>query len=382
MRMSFKYPLKPTQTQEQILENVLFHCQQLYNAALEQRISSYKKQNKSLSRYTQHKDLVDLRQSEIEYKNISSDILRSSLNRIDEAYQLFFKRVKLGLKPGFPRFKSRDRYKSFSFPIGYNLCIIDNTINIPKIGRIKFHKHRKLQGISKQAIIKKSTNGWTLSIICEIDETVKKSSIKKVVGLDLGLSHFATLSDSSTIDNPRYYKSSEEILAKRQQILSRKTKGSNSRKKQKFLVAKAHEKIKNQRLDFCRKLASTLLQKYDLICIEKLDIKGMIENHSNNINLDKSIYDVGWATFIQCLKNKAENAGKTIIEVDPKNTTQMCSGCGQLPTTKKTLRDRRHCCEFCKLELDRDHNAAINIKALGLSVAKLDPKIIFSEQCN
>ena len=200
--------------------------------------------------------------------------------------------------------------------------------------------------------------------------------------MDLGLSHFATLSDASTTDNPRYYKKSEELLVRRQQILSRKTKGSNSRNRQKNLVAKAHEKIKNQRLDFCRKLSCLLTTKYDLICIEKLDIKGMIENHSNNINLDKSIHDVGWATFIQCLKNKAENAGKTIIEVNPKNTTQMCSGCGQLPTTKKTLRERRHCCEFCKLELDRDHNAAINIKALGLSVAKLDREIVFSEQYN
>jgi len=377
---TFKYPLKPTKTQEVELDNVLCHCQQLYNAALEQRISAYKKQNKTLTKYYQHKELTELRQTDLGYEKISSLILRSSLHRIDEAYKAFFRRIKLNEKPGFPRFKSKDRFKSFSFPLKSNVG--HNTIHIPNIGKVKFHKYRELTGTPKQAFVKKNISGWHIFILCDLGKSLTKHPISNSVGLDLGLSHFVTLSDATTIDNPRYYKKSEAVLAKRQQVFEKKIKGSNSRKRQKILVAKAHEKIKNQRLDFCRKLACLLTAKYDLICIEKLDILGMIENHSNNINLDKSIYDVGWATFIQCLKNKAENAGKTIIEVDPKNTTQMCSGCGQLPTTKKTLRERRHCCEFCKLELDRDHNAAINIKALGLSVAKLDQRITFSEQCN
>jgi putative transposase len=368
MIRAFRYPLRLNQQESAGLDEIRLACQRLYNAALEQRKDAYRKQKKSISRYDQHKDLTELREADSEgYSSISSLILRSSLNRLDEAYKAFFRRIKQGEKPGFPRFKGKDRYDSFSFS---NPVIKDNLLTIPKFGQVKLHLYRPIKGIPLEAHIRKTYKGWETSIICDLGEAPSKVEIKTSTGIDVGINHFVTFSDGLEVENPRFYRKSEVLLAYRQQRLAyKKNKHSNSRKRAKLLVSKIHQHIKNQRLDFARKLAKEVINKYDLIAIEDLNIKGMVQNH----NLSKSVNDASWSIFAACLNFKAEYAGKTIVAVDPRGTSQICSRCGKV--VKKTLANREHNCPYCGLVLGRDHNSAIEILARGLrAVSQLRSK--------
>lgn len=363
MIRTFNYPLKPTRSQELRLLEILGSCQKLYNTALEQRILGYRRKVK-VSKYDQQKELTDLRKEDPTFGSISTVILRSSLDRLDKAYQGFFRRVKSGQTPGFPRFKSRDRYDSFSFLVSTGVNILEeNQLLIPKLGRVKLHLYRPLKGIPKQVHIRRNGDKWTASIVVELPDGPSKSlNPTSNVGIDLGLAKFATFSDGSSVENPRFYRSTEEILKRLNQDLSRKKRGSNSRTRAKERLRRAHARVANQRLDFSRKLAKEVVSKFDVISYEDLKISEMVEGS----RLAKSINDASWRQFTQCLRNKAEEAGKWAIGVDPKNTSQMCSGCGIL--VKKELKDRIHKCESCGLEIDRDLNAAINVQRLGLSL--------------
>jgi putative transposase len=340
---------------------ILKACQQLYNAGLEQRRDAYRKQKKAINVYDQHKELTQLRHDNEDFRKVSAVVLQQTLIRLDRSFKAFFRRIKAGQTPGYPRFRSLDRYDSFEFSVPR---ISGNTIIVPKLGSVKFKKYRPLQGIPKHAQVMRTSKGWAVSIVCDLGEApTKVSQIKNSIGIDVGLTDFATLSNADVIENPRFYHKSEDVLAKRQQALSRKKKGSNSRKRAKLLVVKAHEKIRNQRLDFVRKLAKALVTKYDFVAYEKLNIKGMAQSR-----FSKSIYDAAWGKFTQCLISKAEEAGKYAIAVDPKGTTQRCSQCQKV--TKKTLDMREHICSFCGLRMHRDLNAAINIHALGWSAMR------------
>jgi putative transposase len=360
MTRTFSYPLRPTAAQHQALTGMLLLCQRLYNAALEQRIDAYRKQRKFLSRIDQQKDLTELRRHDETYGQVAATILRSPLFRLERAFQAFFRRLKKGEKPGFPRFKSRNRYDSFSFP---EPLIQEKLIFIPKFGLVRFHLYRPLRGQALEAHVRRTAKGWVLSIVCDLGAAPPKVEVRTSTGIDVGLTSFATLADGSSIENPRFYRKSEETLARRQQTLARKKRGSESRQRAKRLVRQAHEHIRNQRLDFLRKLSKVLVERYDLIAYENLNIKGMVHG-----TLAKSIYDASWATFIRCLVSKAEEAGKHAIGVNPWGTSQRYSRCAAVPAKRKTLADREHHCEACGLHLDRDHNAAINILTLGLSV--------------
>jgi putative transposase len=366
MIRAFNYPLYPTASQESSLRAALVACQQVYNAALEQRISAYKKQNKQVTKFDQYKDLTELRGSDEAFGRVAAVILRSPLFRLDRAYQAFFRRLKAGQKAGFPRFRSRARYDSFSFPCQPGAKVVKgNLVRIPSIGHVKFRCYRPLRGRALEAHVRRTAKGWTLSVVCDLGAApAKVIEVTATTGIDVGLTHFATLSSGEHIDNPRFYRKSEELLAQRQRRLATKKKGSRSRLSAKRLVRLAHEKIRNQRLDFLRKLSKSLVTKYDLIAYEDLNIRNMVRS-----NLAKSIHDASWATFIQCIVSKAEEAGKHAIGVNPRGTSQRCSGCDTV--VKKTLSQREHLCPACGLMLDRDHNAALNIQALGLSAVRL-----------
>jgi putative transposase len=367
MLRTFNYPLYPTAVQETALIVALGACQRLYNAALAQRIDAYNKQRKNLSEFAQQKDLAELRKADTEFGCVATTILRSALSRLDLAYRAFYRRIKIGQNPGFPRFRSRDRYNSFSFPCQPKTRVIkDNLIRIPALGDIRFNNYRATQGVARTARVRRTPAGWIISIVCEVGPAPGKIEIKTSAGIDVGLTHFAVLSTGDQISNPRFYRKSEELLVNRQQNLATKEKGSKSRSQAKRLVARAHTRIKNQRLDFLRKLAKTLVTKYDLIAYESLTIKNMVRG-----NLAKSIHDASWGMFINCIKSKAEEAGKHAIGVNPRGTSQRCSRCAHVSAKPKTLADRVHFCESCGIYLDRDHNAAINVLALGLSAAKL-----------
>lgn len=357
MMRTFRYPLYPNNIQATTLEQWRIACQQLYNGALQERKDAWKRAKIRITYNIQTSELSILRNSDAMWNFIPSIISRSALHRINNAFNAFFRRVKAKEKPGFPRYKALSQYNTFS--IG-KVKVKNSHVFVPKLGPIRFNEYRPVKGTIKNIEICKEHDKWFVCIACDLGDAPTKVPIKSIIGIDLGLTTFATLNDGTSIDNPRYYRKAQANLAVKQRQLARKKRGSNNRKQAKLLVSKAHKHVKNQRLDFLRKQACLLFAQYDMIAHEKLNIKGMIQYG----NLAKSIHDAAWGLFIEILTCKAESAGKWLIPVDPKGTSQRCSGCGAI--VKKTLAEREHRCSSCGLVLGRDLNAAINILQLGM----------------
>lgn len=380
MRKSYKYRIYPTKEQANKLQWVLDRCREIYNAALQERKEAYKYAGKSISCYDQFGDLPAIREVRPEYNDIPIIILRDVLQRVDRAYKAFFRRVKAGEKPGYPRFQGRNRYDSFTYPqLNCFSLTQDNKLCLSKIGAIKVKMHRTIEGKIKTCTIKREGEHWYVVFSCEIKQETVYHPSGESVGIDLGLLHFATLSTGETIENPRYYRKAEKRLVRLQQALSRKKRGSNRRKKAVQAVAKSHRKIRNQRKDRLHKESRKLVNKYQTIVFEDLPSafmskrpkskqdengKYLPNGASAKAGLNKSIRDAGWSQFVTYCAYKAEWAGGRVLTINPKYTSQICSGCGSV--VKKDLSERWHNCE-CGCSLDRDHNAAINILRLGQS---------------
>lgn len=359
-KTTYKYRLFPTGKQRKALQSFLDACRWVYNKTLETRKKAWEENKKSLSLYDTSGLVPRWKEENPNLTNAFSQCLQNAQQRVDLALKAFFRRVKAGEKPGYPRFRGFDRYNSFTFPqFGFEMT--DNGLKLSKVGTIKIKLHRKLVGKIKTCTIQKSSTGkWYGCFSCEV-KPKPLGKVKKVVGIDMGLESFATLSTGEKIENPRFFKVDEAKLVKAQRRLSKAEKGSPDRKKQRKKVSRIHEKIANKRKDFAHKLSRKLVDKYQAIAFEKLNIKGMRENGFKGIR--KSIGDVAWNQFIQFTAYKAECAGRTVVFVDPRNTSKMCSRCGQI--VEKKLSDRVHSCS-CGLVLDRDQNASINILALGM----------------
>ena len=194
----------------------------------------------------------------------------------------------------------------------------DDRVNLPKLGLVKFHKYRELSGTVRHVSISRTSRGWSISFVCDVGAAPEKLPVRNAVGVNVGLEAFATLSTGERIENPRFFRAGADVLARRQQSLSRKRRGSSSRCRAKLLVTRAHERIRNQRLDFARKTASLLFSRFDLIAHEDLQISRMVHG-----NLAKSIYDASWGQFLRCLALKAEEAGRHVIAVDPRGTSRI-----------------------------------------------------------
>ena len=366
MKKTFKFRAYLNKKTKNNAENTLNLCKNLYNTCLEQRISIYKQSKKSISCYEQMKQLPELKKEFPEYKEINSQILQDVVERLDKAYQSFFRRVKSKKTAGFPRFKGKDRYDSFTLKqTGYKLE--GKYLIVKNIGRFKLRLHRLIEGTIKTVTIRKSCNKWYVCFSCDNVPLKILPKTGKKIGIDVGCQDFITDSDGNKISNPRFMKKFKDLLAIRQQKLSTKKRGSNNRKKAKILVAKVHEKLYNQRNDFQFKTIKKLLKENDIVVIE--DLKFWKTKYKN---LNKSILDVSWFNFFNKLDYKAVEAGKIIIKVNPRNTSQMCSNCGTI--VKKGLSVRVHNCPICKLTIDRDVNAAINILRLGTSHVGLSPQ--------
>lgn len=333
-------------------------CLNLYNCALEERISAYRRNRCSITAFDQKKELPTIKQAFPEYKEVGSQVLQDVLERLDKAYQGFFRRVKNGnAKVGFPRFKGRNRYDSFTLKqAGWKLD--GRYLTIRNIGRFKLWLSRPIEGTIKTVTIRRSSAGkWYVCFSCEDVFLKPLPPTGKAVGIDVGLESFLTSSDGMKIGNPRFFKKSQDILAIRQQRLSRRAKGSHRRAKARVLVAKSYEKISSQRRDFHFKLANQLVSYYDTICIEKMDA------WNSTTALNRSMRDTAWFGFFDILRWKAEEAARAVIEVPAKDTSQLCSRCGA--RVSKDLSVRVHSCPFCGLTIDRDLNAALNILSLG-----------------
>jgi putative transposase len=360
LRKAYKYKLKPTPDQVRLLEEVLWRCRTLYNTALEERIAAYRRCGVTISRYAQEAELKGIRADFPEYAAIHSHILQDVLARLDKTYQAFFRRVKAGQAPGFPRFQGINRYHSFTYKEYGNGASLDNGLLIlSKIGRIAVRWSRSLDGTPKTVTLSREPDGWYVSFSCAEVSTQPLPLTGQETGIDVGLKVFLITADGLVIDNPRHHRQAEKRLVKAQRVVSRRQKGSKRRKKAVNRCARRHQTVKRQRADFHHKTALHLLKTYDTLYLEDLRVANMVRNR----HLAKSISDAGWAQFRTILEGKAVYAGRRVIAVPAQYTTQDCSGCGE--RVLKSLSVRTHVCPACGLVLDRDENAARNILAAG-----------------
>jgi putative transposase len=359
-KYKYKYKLKPTAQQERELERVVMLCRRLYNIALEQRITAWQRRRVSISRYEQEAELKAIRADCPEYAAIHSHILQDVLARLDKTYQAFFRRVQRGEKAGFPRFKGRNRFHSFTFKEYGNGTTLDSGfLVLSKIGRIAMRWSRPIEGTPKTISVSREADGWYVAISCADVPIHPLPSTGQETGIDLGLESFATLANGTPIHTPAFYRKAEAYLRRCQRRVARRKKGSNRRCKAVVLLAKAHQHIAHQRRDFHHREAATLVAAYDRIAYEDLQTTNLLKNHC----LAKSISDAGWAQFLSTLTFKAASAGKRVQAVNPAFTSQRCSGCGVI--VQKGLSIRWHSCPDCGASLHRDHNAALNILRLA-----------------
>lgn len=366
MRLSYKYRLYPNREQTEQLSFQLREACSLYNAALEERRGAYSTCRKSLNYYDQANQLKELRAlglTGVGNYSCCQDVLR----RLDKTFKAFFARLKRGDKPGFPRFKSHRRYDCLNFPSYGDGCkLLDRTLRIQGAGEIRIKLHRPVEGRIKTVSIKREAGRWfaVFSVECETKPLPPSSA---AVGVDVGLSSFATLSDGTAIENPRFYRVAQRKLRVAQRRVARRKKGSSGRRKAVVLLQKAHARIQNQRSDFHHKTARTLVNNYGVIAVEDLNIRGLSRS-----NLAKSVNDAAWGSFFNKLAYKAENAGRELLRVDPRGTSQTCL-CGH--RVPKTLAQRRHLCPACGLSAARDHVSAQLILRLGTSRQTLTPAV-------
>ena len=361
MRKVYKFRIYPTKPQIRQMERSLEICRQVYNRTLAERKKAYEETGKTLSKYTLNNLLPQWKAENPEYNEVFSQTLQEVQERIDLAFKHFFRRMKNGEKPGYPRFKSKGWYDSFTYPqMGFKLK--DDHIYLSKIGDVYVKFHRQIEGNVKRVTVRRTAcTKWYVSLTIEAEDTPAPIvDLNKVIGIDVGLSSFLTMSDGSCVLNPRFFRTEEKELVRVQRKLSKTEKGSSERKEAIKIVQRVHERISNKRYDFVHQLSRQLVNNYSFIALEDLNIKNMIKDHY----LAKSIADAAWNKLITATKYKAESAGSMVVLVNPANTSKMCSRCGLL--VEKALADRVHKCDSCGLIMDRDHNAAINILRLGL----------------
>jgi putative transposase len=371
MRRAFKYRVLANKQTLERAECWLDLCRDLYNVALEQRITIYRQNKGRISCYEQINQLPELKKAFPEYKQVGSQVLVDVIRRLDKAYQAFFRRFLNGEKPGFPRFKSKSRYDSFTLTWIAGWKLDGKYLTIRNVGRFKIRLSRPVVGRIKLVTLRSNAAGtWYVCFTCDdVPERKLKDSLKEV-GIDVGVRSFLVDSNGEKVDNPLYFRQAEAILRRRQRIYRRREDGSNRRQKAKVLAAKTYDKMVAQRNDFLHKLANRYIAEFGRIFIEDLNINGMVENSPiRNRHLSKSIFDSSWGTFFRFLSYKAEGAGRQVVRVNPKGTSQICSRCGE--KVEKTLAERTHHCPYCGLVLDRDHNSAINVLQVGQTCQEL-----------
>ena len=358
MRKSFKYRLYPSCEQTAKLNQTLDTCQELYNAALEQRRTAYRVQRKSVSVSQQMRELPGLKQELSEVNLVYSQVLQDVLWRVDTSFNNFFRRVKQHKnKVGYPRFQGKQRYNSFAYPqLGFSIA--QGRLHLSKIGNVKIKLHRVIEGKIKTCTIKREVDQWYAIFSCELAD-VEPIEPTSAIGVDVGIESFAITSEGEFIENPRLLNQSLQKLKRLQRALARKQRGSQRRNRARIRVAKQHRQVRRHRSDFHHKVARDWVDRFDTMVIENLNVAGMVRNHC----LARHISDVGWSGFANILFCKAAYAGKSVVRVNPANTSQVCSGCGSLVI--KALSERWHFCPECGLSIHRDINAARNILLKG-----------------
>lgn len=361
----YRYRLYPTRAQEGRMHATLDMLRELYNASLQERIAA-RRSGVKVTCYSQQAELREVRAVRPEFAAIHVHLLQDVITRLDRAYRAFFRRIKGGERAGFPRFKGRGRYRTFTFKDagkgrGARLCSAGKRVRVSGIGNIKIKLHRPIEGRIKTASVTLAGDGhWYIAFACDDVPAKPLPATGQSVGIDVGITTFAALSNGEMVANPRFFETAQREIAIAQRRVARRKRGSFRRRKAVELLAKRHDKVKRTRFDFQHKLALNLVQRFDSIAVEKLNVAGLARSR-----LAKQVLDASWSQFTTILQAKAECAGREFFAVDPRGTSQRCSGCDAV--VPKALGVRVHDCPHCGLVEDRDVNAANNIKRLGQS---------------
>ena len=366
MERAYKFRIYPNKTQEELIQKTFDCTRFVYNYFLDKRIKTCESDKSNLSFYDCSRLLTKLKQKLAWLREPDKCSLQNALRDLDTAYKNFFKRKNVG----YPKFKSKKNHrKSYrTNRTGNNIAFVNGRIKLPKIGKVKFRDKQIPQGRILNATISQTPSGkYFVSICCTGVEMSKLAHTNKDVGIDLGIKDFAITSDGDRFVNHKYLEQSLSKLAKLQKELSRKTRGGSNWNKARIKVARLYEKITNQRKDVLHKLSKNIVESYDIICVESLQIKDMVKNRK----LSRSILDVSWSEFVRQLSYKAEWYGKELVKIDSfYPSSQTCHECGYVNKNTKDLNVRRWTCPNCHTSHDRDVNAAVNILNEGLKMLK------------
>ena len=367
MLRAIKYELNPTKAQKTLIRQSCGCCRKVYNVMLDRKISAYKEDGTSLSKYELINQLVELKKELPFLKDAPSQALQQAIFNLDTAYANFFR------NGGFPKFKKKSRKDSFRIPVACIFDFVDWTVKTAKIGTIRVYKgHNKPIGgkIKSYTISCTSTDRYYISVLYETMDKPKLNN-NKSVGIDVGIKDFATLSDGTVFENQKHLKSNlrklrvlERTVSRRYQRNKKKEEQSNNWRKAVKQVAKMHERIAFQRYDYLHKVSTWIAKNYSIVCVETLNVKGMMKNY----HLAQAISDCGWGMFINMLEYKCDN----LVKIDKWfASSQTCSECGHKEEKVKNLNVREWTCPVCGTHHNRDLNAARNIEREGLSLCGL-----------
>ena len=356
MLTTFKYRLYPSQKQVVLMDETIETCRRWYNLCLGERKNAWETERRNIGKFDQLAKVKDYRKENAYAFRVHSHILQGVVADLDKAFQAFFRRVKIGEAPGYPRFKGKYRFNSFGLKeYGNGFQVDGRRLKVSGIGRIRVRWHRQMEGKIKTLRICKQAGDWYASFACEIPEKAPLTETNQSIGIDVGIHHLLATSDGEVIENPKWYQASQKKIRILNRTLSRRKKGGANRRKAVIAIQKHAQHIVHQREDYLNKLAYRFTQGYDLIALEDLQIVNMVQNRS----LSKSILDAGWGHFKERLFSKAAEAGRRVVEVNPAYTSRTCSSCGTI-FEHLDLSDRWVKC-VCGLSMDRDINAAMNI---------------------
>jgi len=369
MLISYKFRIYPSKTVEAKLMNQLELCRWLYNRLLEE-VNKARKEGRKIDWKDTQALIVKLKQEKPELKNVYSKVLQMVNYQLWSNIKALNELRKKGKKVGWLRYKtSPNSFKTLNFnQSGFKIDFERKRLILSKVGEIPIKLHRPIEGKIKGIIIKRTKTGKWFAIVQAEAEPKPLPKTDRVVGIDVGIQNFCVDSDGLAFENPKFIDRTLEKIKKVQKKLSRKQKNSKRREKVRLKLAKLYEKLENQRNDFLHKLSRYYVNNYDVICLEDLDVKDMVENGKSS-TLNRHIHDSAWYKFLSLLAYKAERAGRRVVRVKAANTSKRCANCGYI-VENLSLKDRWFTCPVCGWEADRDYNASLNILDVGLGQSR------------